>query len=323
MLQKLLPGGVLALFALLVVFPAAPVQAAPLQDDEVSIGDDIVLQPGERVTGNLVIFGGDLSMLSGSRVNGDVVCFGGKVEIQGTVQGDLVVLGGDIILGETAVVRGTLVGIGGKLARAPGARTGEIVTGPSFAEGGVWRFRFPGPFGEGPWNLFAVLVGLSSALFLGLLGLVIVALLPVQTANVGRTIVQAPWTSVGIGCLLVPLTLSVAFFALITLCFSLLVPVLIVLLLAAGLFGWVALGTLLGRSLARALGWRTTPALLGGVGVFLLTIIAGIIGWIPCLGSVIVLCAAGLGLGAVALSRFGTRVYRQKTPATNLSPPNN
>ncbi len=320
MLKTLLWASLLAALVTLIIYPAAPVQAAPLPDDQVHLRDDVTLQPEEKVDGDLVVLGGNLSLLRGSLVTGNAVCFGGQVDVQGTIQGDLVAFGGDIVLGETAVVRGDVVSLGGELVRAPGAQTGETISGPQLFEESFWDFRLRGPF-WGSWNLFSLLASLGGAFFMGVIGLAIAALWPSQTANVGRTIVQAPGTSLGVGCLLFPLTISLAIFALITICLSPLVPVLALLLIAATLFGWVSLGVLLGRYLARAMGWPATPALLGGVGVLTLTIVAGVIGLIPCLGGLIELGAAGLGLGAVALSRFGTRPYRQRTRSSELLPP--
>jgi hypothetical protein len=48
---------------------------------------------------------------------------------------------------------------------------------------------------------------------------------------------------------------------------------------------------------------------LAGVGVFVLSVISAVLGQIPCLGFLLVLLAGSTGLGAVALSRFGTRRY--------------
>jgi hypothetical protein len=81
----------------------------------------------------------------------------------------------------------------------------------------------------------------------------------------------------------------------------------VLLVVAASLLGWVALGRLLGRWLARSTGWRdATPLMVTGIGVFVLTFLMAIAGVIPCLGMLLVFGVASIGLGAVTLSRFGT-----------------
>jgi hypothetical protein len=146
---------------------------------------------------------------------------------------------------------------------------------------------------------------------MALLGVAVVTFWPAQTNQVGETIVLAPLPSLGVGCLLYPLAGSLSFFLLLTLCLSPFAPAVVLLLVAASLFGWIALGTLWGRWLARRLNWRgATPPLTVGVGTFTLTIILTLVGAFPCLGPLLVLGAASLSLGAVALSRFGTSRYR-------------
>jgi hypothetical protein len=133
---------------------------------------------------------------------------------------------------------------------------------------------------------------------------------PTQTNEVGRTIVNSPLPSLGIGCLIYPLAALFSLIILITICLAIFVPVVVLLVVAASLFGWIALGVLLGRWLASVTGWRSaTPLALSGLGVFMLTILAAIVGEVPCLGTLLVIGAASIGLGAVTLSRFGTRRY--------------
>jgi hypothetical protein len=108
-----------------------------------------------------------------------------------------------------------------------------------------------------------------------------------------------------------PLAASVAIFVLITICLAPLMPVVVLLVVAASLFGWVALGTLWGRRLMWWMGMRRVPPLAAaGVGVFALSVMAAAVGAIPCLGVIVTLGATSIGLGAVALSRFGTTRHR-------------
>ncbi len=306
--------GLLSLATLLVLTPARPLYAAPIQDDEVILGDDLTLNEGERVNGDLVIIGGDVTMRAGSRVEGSVTALGGRVEIDGTVEGELVALAGDIDLGPHANITGDIVALGGRVRQAEGAQTGKIVRGPAIRNVGFWQglsFRSSSLRGESV--AFSLAVTLVVAVILALVGMAIVTFWPTQTAQVAETVLYAPLPSLGVGCLLYPLAASLTVFVLITICLSPLAPVVVLSVVAASLFGWVALGTLGGRWLTRSTGWRTaTPLAVTGVGVFFITFVTAFIGAIPCLGGLLTLSAASIGLGAATLSRFGTSSYRRR-----------
>jgi cytoskeletal protein CcmA (bactofilin family) len=297
--------GLVSLLTLLILAPVRPLYAAPNPEDEVVLGDDLTLEEGERVDGDLVVINGDLNMQSGSRVDGSITVLRGGVEIDGAVAGDVVALLGDVNLEAGARVDGDVIALGGRVQKAEGAQTGNVV------EGVGWQGLRPSLFGLRDWDIWTVLTMLMGALIMAGLGLAIVTFWPTQTAQVAETIATAPLPSLGVGCLLYPLAGSLAVFILVTICLAPFVPVVVLLVVAASLLGWVALGMLGGRWLARGMGWRrATPLAVAGVGVFALSITAAIIGAVPCLGSMAVLATASVGLGAVALSRFGTSPYR-------------
>jgi hypothetical protein len=311
----------LSITAVLLLLPARPAHAAPLQEDEVIFGDSLTLVEGERIDGDLVIIGGELTMRVDSRVDGSVTVVGGPADVNGRIDGDLVVVGATIDLGENARVDGDVVSIGGRVEKAPGAQTGDVVQGLDLENIRAWRdirLPFTSPdVGFRPRSvIWSTITTLGGSFLLALLGMVIVALWPSQTNEVGRTIVSAPVPSTGLGCLIYPLALSLALFILITICLAPFVPVVVLLLIVAILFGWIALGSLFGRWLARALGWHTaSPVAATGLGVFALSILGAIVGAIPCLGSLLVLFISSAGLGAVVLSRFGTQHYGARPEA--------
>jgi len=308
----------LGLVTLALLVPLRPVYAAPVQEDEFVLGDDLTLRDGEHIDGDLVIVGGNLTMLAGSRVNGNVIVLGGDVEINGSVQGDAVALGGNVDLYSQARVAGDLVALGGRVRRAEGAQTGEVIQGLSVRDARFWRGLrapfFSPQFSTDPATIaWSALTAFILSLVMAALGVVVVAFWPTQTTAVGQTILRSPLPSLGIGCLLYPLAGSLIFFLLITICLSLFVPVIALLLVAASLLGWIALGVLWGRWLTRRTGWRrATPVMVAGVGVFTLSFISIVVGAVPCVGSLLVLGATSLGLGAVALSRFGTTRYPRR-----------
>ena len=312
MTRKRLCIVLLNLVVLSFLTPTRPVHAAARQGDEVVFGDDLTLQEGEQVTGDVVIIGGNLNMRTGSQVEGSVTALGGRAVVDGTVQGDVVALGGDVSLEANARIRGKVIALGGQVHQAPGAQTGDVVQGLTARNLRLWRDLrsplFSSSIGARPasavWSGVSALV---TALVMALLGIAIITFWPAQTAQVGQTMLTSPLPSIGVGCLLYPLAASLVFFALITICFAPLAPVVVLLVVAASLLGWVALGRVFGRWLARSTGWRDpTPLMVTGIGVFVLTFLMAIAGVIPCLGTILVFGAASIGLGAVTLSRFGT-----------------
>jgi hypothetical protein len=77
----------------------------------------------------------------------------------------------------------------------------------------------------------------------------------------------------------------------------------------AGFLGWAAIGTEIGNRIARGFKSQWHIAVSAGVGTLLLTLVADLIGLIPCVGWVTPFFLSMLGLGAVVLTRLGTREY--------------
>jgi hypothetical protein len=79
-------------------------------EDLFSIGEKIVVEKTQVVTG-------------------DVVCIGADIEISGTVKGDVVSIGGNLVLGAKARVEGDAVAVGGKIEKHKNAEIlGESVS---------------------------------------------------------------------------------------------------------------------------------------------------------------------------------------------------
>jgi hypothetical protein len=90
-----------------------------------------------------------------------------------------------------------------------------------------------------------------------------------------------------------------------------------VLLVVAGVFGWIAIGKEVGDRLAKAFKWDLHPAASAGLGTLSLSLVVGGIGLIPCLGWMVAFVVVAIALGAVLLTRFGSREY---APATAPAP---
>jgi hypothetical protein len=89
-----------------------------------------------------------------------------------------------------------------------------------------------------------------------------------------------------------------------------LIPVAIVVAILvplAWLFGMVALGQEVGERFTKAINQIWSPVLSTGLGTFLLMLVTGFIGMIPCFGWLLAFLVILLALGGVVMTWFGTR----------------
>lgn len=74
---------------------------------------DTVVEAGETINNDVIVFDGDLEIQDRAVVNGDVVVFNGHAEISGTVNGDLVLFNGDLQTTGQASIEGDCVLLNG------------------------------------------------------------------------------------------------------------------------------------------------------------------------------------------------------------------
>jgi hypothetical protein len=290
--------------------------AKPLFDDEVIFGGTYTLEEGETQNGDLVIMGGTATLEEGSIVNGDVVLMGGTVKADGTVNGSLVGMGGSIDLGESAVINGDLVTMGATVDRQEGTEIGgEVIQNFSFP------FRFPFSSNEsgtpsGPdidvnfnpvidtlWFFFRMFIWAA-------LAILVMIFFANQADRVASAALDEPVITGGIGLGTAILT-PIAMLALVITILLIPVALILVLLLAAAwIFGWVSLGLFVGRRLAKMLDQEWAPAIAAGVGTLILyLVLAGFQQIVPCVGWLPRSLVGLWGLGAVLITLFGTREY--------------
>jgi hypothetical protein len=318
-MKKLLWASLLVLTFL--VFTAAPAFASAPLDGQVVFGGTFTLEADEVLDGDLVVFGGDVTLESGSRVDGDVAVLGGNADVAGAVGSDVVVFGGNVDLMSTAIVGGDLVNIGGSVDRAEGAVVqGNQVEGLAFGT----RFRFP-PFARvwtngyrynwDNWLLrffVRALKALAAAVLLTVIAALVAIFLPQPLERVSQAVLVAPVHSWLAGLVTAILAVLVGAVLLATICLSPFGGLVFLATLIAAVFGWIALGLIVGlRVLEQLKARNVTP--VGGtmVGAAVLSLIAAAI-WIVsdcCLGWPFVILVGSFGLGAVVLTRFGTREY--------------
>jgi hypothetical protein len=160
---------------------------------------------------------------------------------------------------------------------------------------------------------------------MGLIALAVAYLTPNNLNQVGQTLREKPGASGAVGVLsfiavpTVGLLLLFLSILLTIICIGILgYPIVIAIFIAfvaALLLGWVAIGTLFGRRLARWLKLtnRSLPV-VAGLGTVVLTLAVSLLTELPFflggpLWGFAAFIAGCVGLGAVALTRFGTRPY--------------
>jgi hypothetical protein len=142
---------------------------------------------------------------------------------------------------------------------------------------------------------------------------------PVERA--GSAAVSQPIVAGGLGCL----TLIVVPFLIVLMAITIIgIPLsflAVVALVVAVVFGWIAIGVEVGRRMVEAFDWEIHPAASGGIGTLTVGFVVGGIGLIQCIGWLAPLLVGSAGLGAVILTRFGSREYQTASASTELAPP--
>ncbi len=302
----------------LLLLPASPALAlGESLEGRVIVGQNFTLKSGDTLTGDLVIIGGQALVEQGAVVQGNTVVIGGNLQLDGHVDGDAVVIGGLVSLGSSASLAGDAVTVGGTVLRAEGAQVGgnivsnfpppSLPLGPGNATEAQPlppqpRFQFDfGPLGAAAGVFF-------QALAFAVIAMVLTVFLHPQLDRAAQAIVGQPFVAGTVGILTIIATVLTAVVLTVTL---ILIPVAIVavlLLVLAWLFGVVAVGMEIGDRFSKAVHRTWEPVLTAGLGTFLLTIVVQTVNLIPCVGWLAPVIVGLVGLGAAAITVFGTRV---------------
>jgi len=329
---------VLVPFVVLVAALALPgaAYAGEADQGQVIFGGTFTLESGEVLNGDLVIFGGSVELEEGSIVDGDVLLFGGNAVIHGEIDGDLALLGGNADLGSTAVITGGVATMGGNVNQAEGAIVeGDFVSAEGFYL--PFSFQLPNlpdfgdtvrvrPFGRSSFGpFFSPVIGILwfvlRSLLVAALAILVVLFWPKPAERAGSAAVSQPIVSGGLGCLTFIVVPILAVFLAITIIGLPLSFLTVVALVVAVVFGWIAIGVEIGLRMAEAFDWELHPAAAAGIGTLAVSFVVGGIGLIPCIGWLAPLLVGSAGLGAVILTRFGSREYEIASGAAELPPP--
>lgn len=285
-----------------------------INEDKVVIGQTFILKENQNLNGELAVIGGTAILQEGSHINGDIAIIGGVIEIKGTINGDIQAVGGTINLENTARVTGSVYNFSTNLTQAEGAIIeGQQIASLPFDFGDFGTPNTPEipktPTSNGLGFIGKFLWAILQILAMGALAMIVVLIVPKQTDRISRSINKQPFVHWGIG-LLTSFTAPAVFLVLIVT--ILLIPLSIIGIIIysiAMLFGWISLGYTIGKKLFATSSQSLSPALLAGLGTIFLTAVARLGAVIPCVGWLIGAVLSLFGLGAVILTRFGTREY--------------
>ena len=266
-----------------------------------SFGNAVVVTSGEVICSNLTSFGGTI-VIRGI-VRGDVVSFGSNIVIDGVVDGNVTLYGGNVTLQDAAHVNGDIHVCEGQWIEGTNSQLhGSVfdctkdVSMIFLGDGGA-NFRF--------WSVLTWVA----------LGILLTTLLPEHVMLVRTTVKSKTRRSFVLGLLsilLAPAVLAVLVALIISFPLAILV---MVGLTAAWVLGTVAVGWMIGEYLVRRVAphYNAHPLqVIVGLAVLALAGSLPYVGWFFSIG------AGLLGLGAVFLSRFGTRLYSQPKQPLSL-----
>jgi hypothetical protein len=264
-----------------------------------SFGGTVVIGPGEVLCGDLTSFGGTVEIEG--EIRGNVTAFGGSVIIGGDVNGDIRLYGGNVVLRNGSQVHGNVDLYGGSEQR----EKNTLLVGSTIDHTRhFWWFNGIGEFSFPLWPILAWVA----------LGMILIKLLPEHVMFVRTTAATKKRRSIIIGLLSVLLAPAV-----LVILIALILPIPLAIILVLGLvaawaLGTVAIGWIVGEHIIRAVAPQHNTRLMQVVvGLAALELL----GSLPYIGWLISVGAGLLGLGAVLLSRFGTRLYSQpKQPLT-------
>lgn len=326
------------LLAILLV-PTSSVLAQSSSGDVFLLGQNYTLESGDTLNGSLAVVGGNamieedalingaVALIGGNLnligdVNGDVALIGGNLSISGVIDGDIVIVGGQAILTSSAVVKGNIATIGGNVEQEPGAEVVGTITNnapntidvpdvpnvpnvPNVPEvpnvSGVPDVRVNvNPF----WEIAGIF---GRAFAVAAIGMLLALFLQPQLDRVNAAITRQPLMAGGYGLLTIIIIPTAIVIMTITI---LLIPIALLaafVLPLAWLFGMVALGQEVGERFAKAINQVWAPVLSTGFGTFMLVLVVGFVGLIPCMGWLASFLVTLAALGGVAMTWFGTR----------------
>lgn len=314
---------------LLLAIPASTALAAPF--GQTVVNDEDVIR------NDVVLFNDNFELKAGGRVNGDVILFNGTADIAGTVTGDVVLFNGNLTLADTAVLNGECVLFNGTTL-GEGTSSYTCTRLDVMLPDGVTNFveQLANTSNSSPVttveverpSLFSRVVrgtagAVARSLLFGLLAFAAASLIPQPMMRIEDALREKPVASGAVGLLtsfsmpFVIFILALVSAVLILACGLGLLgfPIIVAMILgmvAASFLGWFTVGNIVGEFLAQRFNLKNrSQPMTTALGTAALTFTLGFLGAIPFVigESLIWMVIMALGLGATALTKFGTRAY--------------
>jgi hypothetical protein len=256
-------------------------------------GERLVEQ--EQTASGAMTFGTDVTIVG--ELNGDVLLVGGTLYVAGRVEEDIVSIGGDVTLAAGAVIGGSVTMVGGTLVQRDGSTVFGEVRDSRYWERQVQRdIR---TLWERTWAHFLI-TWISLTVF----GYLTLHFFRRPLRRMRDTVSSRFGVSIGIGIAgAVVCGPLIALLAVTGVGIPIIYP-LVVVYVAAGFLGLVALTLLVERLLSRAFRLSETE---GGLLFLFAALVIAAIRAIPYLGPIVLGVAALLGIGAALVTRFGSR----------------
>lgn len=269
--------------------PCTTTQSGPV------FNQTLVVDQDEVMCGDLTLFSSTLDVKG--QMWGNILAFGSNIHIAGTVGGNINLYGGSAILQNGSHMRGNVNLFGGSGKLKAGSRLDGTIDNRS-QHASLWLPGVNSGFAFPFWQIIIWVI----------LGLVLISLFPEHMMFVRATVTSKTRRSLALGLLSLLLAPAVLIVLI-----ALIIPIPLAILIAVGLIaawalGTIAIGWLVGEQIMRVIAPRHNTR-LAQVTVGLTVLI--VVGAIPYIGWIVSIGAGLLGLGAVFLSRFGTRLYSQ------------
>jgi hypothetical protein len=253
--------------------------------------------------GDLLVLEGDVHLDSDGTWDGTIYLLAGTLEVGGVVTGDVFAFGGEIHLGEEARIRGNFNYGGGNLT----GETSPVVQGTVHTGTGVQVPEVLPEQDRGAGE--TILSWLVTGLLVGGLALLGERFMPHSLARVREAARKHGVVSGAMGILVGIVGVSL----IVTLAYTiLLIPVAllgVLILILAIIYGWIAVGSWLGRYVRRRTGVSIPAWLAVFLGTFGFMVFQNLLALLPFVGGLLGILIALVGLGAVFITRFGLRDF--------------
>jgi hypothetical protein len=253
-------------------------------------------------TNSIVKINSDVVIEEGTKVH-HVIVLGGQITVNGTVEQHVVAIGGSAVLTRTATVGGDVFVLGGIIAMGKGADVRGTLTEINSSnisdaisnllsdnwEGWSWLFA-----------VFSVVVFFATLI----IAILIVLLIPKPILTIADGITLHTYRAAIAGFIGLLMIAPVAVLLTLSVIGIVLIPLQIVVVACAAVFGFVAVAQILGK---RILGLAKKPDQSLLRQTFWGLLVLWIIGWVPYIGWMMKVLAIVLGMGGVMITRFGAK----------------